>query len=199
MHQGLLLTQQLHPRSFACIQDMYINTLTFSKPLVPIPLPQHQHTFLSASLTKSVLVLRERNWYYHDNPARENLFKTFSFKLHSNRPRSAMISSDPGQRPGKLEHNVSQPGHRWIYAIFASAWRSGKHHECHLTVFVSIFQRCVENIPFRGHVLALNFGLYNQDKPFKKKTWKPQILEKITWGSNNGCKRKYFKKSRNSF
>ena len=26
------------------------------------------------SLTKSVLVLRERNWYYHDNPARENLF-----------------------------------------------------------------------------------------------------------------------------
>ena len=41
---------------------------------IPIPLPQHQHTFLSeTSLTKSVLVLRERNWYYHD-PARENLF-----------------------------------------------------------------------------------------------------------------------------
>ena len=28
----------------------------------------------TSSLTKSVLVLRERNWYYHDNPARENLF-----------------------------------------------------------------------------------------------------------------------------
>ena len=26
------------------------------------------------SVTKSVLVLRERNWYYHVNPARQNLF-----------------------------------------------------------------------------------------------------------------------------
>ena len=31
---------------------------------------------MSLSLTKSVLVLRERKWYYHDNPARENLFET---------------------------------------------------------------------------------------------------------------------------
>ena len=70
--------------------------------LIPFPLPQHQHTFCqrrrfdqdcpglrqvdltktrailveTSSLTKSVLVLRERKWYYHDNPARENLFMT---------------------------------------------------------------------------------------------------------------------------
>ena len=32
--------------------------------IIPIPLPQHQHTFCQRhSLTKSVLVLRERNWY----------------------------------------------------------------------------------------------------------------------------------------
>ena len=33
----------------------------------------------TSSLTKSVLVLRERNWYY-DNPARENLFKVQDVK-----------------------------------------------------------------------------------------------------------------------
>ena len=31
------------------------------------------HIFVSDK--KCVLVLRERNWYDHDNPARENLFK----------------------------------------------------------------------------------------------------------------------------
>ena len=35
--------------------------------VLPIPLPQHQHTFCQRRL-------RGRNWYYHDNPARENLF-----------------------------------------------------------------------------------------------------------------------------
>ena len=45
-------------------------------------------------------------------------------------------------------------------------------------VFASIFYRCGENISFRGHVLALNFGQYNQDKPFKKKDLKMSIFGK---------------------
>ena len=69
--------------------------------ILPFPLPQHQHTFLSEttfrpglpwsssgrneqneiSLTYMYMTkkcagadMRERKWYYHDNPARENLF-----------------------------------------------------------------------------------------------------------------------------
>ena len=157
MHQGLPLTQQLHPRSCACIH-MCINTLTFSKPLA-----------LNFTLTGL------------------QFFNRF-----------AMISSDPGRRPGKLEHNVSQPGHRWIYAIFACACLSGKDYECHLTVFASIFYRCVENISFWGHVLALNFGQPNQDEPFTKKTWKSQFLEKLLEEVTMVVK-DFLKKSRNNF
>ena len=72
---------------------LHLNVRNTNCLIIPIPLPQHQHTFCqrrrfvhfdltktrailveTSSLTKSVLVLRERNWYYNDNPARENLF-----------------------------------------------------------------------------------------------------------------------------
>ena len=76
---------------------------------------------------------------------------------------------------------------------------SGKDYECHLTVFASIFYRCVENISFRGHVLALNFGQYNQHKPLKKRPenvnfWKI-LLEEVTMV----VKEKFFKEAETIF
>ena len=112
----------LHLKAFFQLQSYREKTNsahTLTNSLIPIPLPQHQHTFLSETTfrpglpwsssgrneqneadfillistwrrpgqswskrrlwQKSVLVLRERNWYYHDNPARENLFTNSLF------------------------------------------------------------------------------------------------------------------------
>ena len=112
----------LHLKAFFQLQSNREKTSsahTLTNSLIPIPLPQHQHTFLSETTfrpglpwsssgrneqneirfilfistwrrpgqswskrrlwQKSVLVLRERHWYYHDNAARENLFTNSLF------------------------------------------------------------------------------------------------------------------------
>ena len=96
MHHSFT-SQQLKSRSCACIH-LYINTTIG---------PHHASGFTTDSAAASSKL--RLHTYVHKN---NDFLKTFSFKLHPNRPRSAMISSDPGQRPGKLEHNVSQPSHR---------------------------------------------------------------------------------------
>ena len=60
----------LHTSSTRPMRQTSIHSQTFGNEqviscwvvIIPIPLPQHQHAFKTSSLTKSVLVLRERNW-----------------------------------------------------------------------------------------------------------------------------------------